>query len=96
MLLFVIFKGIGQWRKNENSPRLSVPVLVVSKRTSVRGDNAHTSYYVTFEFESGDRAEFLIAGKEYALLAEADKGVLTFQGSRFLGFERYKEFNNGL
>lgn len=28
-------KGIGQWNKNNNSPRLTVPATVVSKRTNV-------------------------------------------------------------
>ena len=47
-----------------------------------------TSYYVTFEVESGDRMEFLMAGHEYGLLMEGDKGKLSFQGTRYLGFER--------
>lgn len=45
-------------------------------------------YYVTFEVESGDRMEFSVYGKEYGMLAEGDEGKLTFQGSRYLGFER--------
>ncbi|MBS4218267.1 DUF2500 domain-containing protein [Bacillus sp. FJAT-49711] len=92
-------KGVQQWQENEQSPRLSVPAIVKSKRTQVsrhthmNGDNMHshhtsTSYFVTFEFESGDRTEFKVSGKEYGLLAESDTGILTFQGTRYLGFER--------
>lgn len=92
-------KGIGQWNKNNNSPRLTVPATVVSKRTNVTrhhhgGSNGHhhhrtsTTYYVTFQVESGDRMELHVAGHEYGLLVEGDNGRLTFQGTRYLGFER--------
>ena len=96
-ILFTIFKGIGQWHKNEQSPRLSVPAIIKAKRTDVsrtsNNDNSlssstYTTYYLTFEFESGDRTEFHVSGKEYGLLSENDTGILNFQGTRFLGFER--------
>ena len=94
-----IVKGISQWNKNNNSPRLTVPATVVAKRTNVSrhqhgGVNDHhhtttsTSYYVTFQVESGDRMELHMAGREYGLLIEGDKGMLSFQGTRYLGFER--------
>ena len=47
-----------------------------------------TTYYVTFQVESGDRMELNLSGQEYGLLAEGDRGKLTFQGTRYLGFER--------
>ena len=92
-------KGIGQWNKNNNSPRLTVPATVVSKRANVTrhhhgGANGHhhhhtsTTYYVTFQVESGDRLELHVAGHEYGMLVEGDHGHLTFQGTRYLGFER--------
>lgn len=49
-----------------------------------------TTYYVTFQFESGDRTEFSINGSQYGILAEGDTGMLTFQGTRYLEFERVK------
>ena len=74
---------------------------VVSKRISVshtnsqtdssgvhHGSSSHTSYYVTFEFESKDRTEFRVNGKEYGMIAEGDYGKLKFQGTRFLEFNR--------
>lgn len=92
-------KGIGQWNKNNNSPKLTVPATVVAKRANVShhrhgGVNDHqhystsTSYYVTFQVDSGDRMELHMAGQEYGLLIEGDRGNLTFQGTRYLGFER--------
>ena len=47
-----------------------------------------TRYYATFQVESGDRMELYIPRNEYGLLAEGDRGKLTFQGTRYLGFER--------
>ena len=47
-----------------------------------------TSYYVTFQVESGDRMEFEASDMEYGMLAEGDRGMLTFQGTRYLNFRR--------
>ena len=97
VFVVIIVRGIGQWNKNNNSPRLTVPATVVSKRADVShrhhaGEHHHshtsTSYYVTFEVESGDRMEFHVPGTEYGLLVERDRGKLSFQGTRYLGFER--------
>jgi hypothetical protein len=88
-------RGIGIWSKNNASPRLTVSAQVVTKRTQVshhhHQDSMHhtsTSYYATFQVESGDRMELSVSGSEYGMLAEGDQGNLTFQGTRYLGFER--------
>ncbi len=99
MFIVIAVKGISQWNKNNHSPRLTVPATGVSKRTNVshhhnhHGNGMHhsstsTSYYVTFEVESGDRMELHMTGQEFGLLVEGDRGNLTFQGTRYLGFER--------
>ena len=49
---------------------------------------ASTTYYATFQVESGDRMELRLSGAEYGMLAEGDRGRLTFQGTRYLSFER--------
>ena len=92
---FVLISNILTWTKNSTSPRLTVPAVVRTKRMQVgraRGANnmtrGYTRYYVTFEFESGDRIEFMVDGSEYGLLADGDRGMLTFQGTRYLGFVR--------
>ena len=95
----ILVKGISEWNKNNHSPRLTVPATIIAKRTNVTrhrhgGVNSHhhhhtsTTYYVTFQVESGDRMEFHISGQEYGLLIEGDHGNLSFQGTRYLGFER--------
>ena len=95
MFLVIFVKGIGEWNRNNHSPRLRVSARVVSRRMDVShhhdtDDMSHssTSYYVTFQVESGDRMEFAVSGYEYGMLAEGDQGMLSFQGSRYLGFER--------
>ena len=94
IIIVTIVRGIGQWNKNNNSPRLTVPATVVSKRTNVshHHHDHHThhspSYYVTFQVDSGDRMELHMSGQEYGMLVEGDKGNLSFQGTRYLGFER--------
>ncbi|OCA90577.1 hypothetical protein A8F94_01460 [Bacillus sp. FJAT-27225] len=94
LIIFSIGKNINEWNHNNKQPRLTVPAMVVSKRTQVRGGqndtSAHTAYYVTFEVESGDRMEMHVNGQEYGLLAEGDLGELSFQGTRYLGFARNK------
>ena len=90
-VLVMIVRGIGEWGKNNRSPRLDVTATVVSKRTHTMRNQNHTSsssYYVTFQVESGDRMELRMGGREYGLLAEGDKGKLHFQGTRYLGFDR--------
>lgn len=94
--LFTLVRSLGEWRKNNRSPRLTVPATVITKRMSfsrhaarrTTGEGAHTYYFVTFEAESGDRFELAVYGSEYGLLAEGDHGRLTFQGTRFLAFDR--------
>ncbi len=100
----ILVKMAQQRRVNNNSPRLTVEARVVSRRRDVShhdspnaGDitGAHgytttssTTYYATFQVESGDRLELAIPGNQYGYLAEGDTGRLTFQGTRFLSFER--------
>lgn len=96
--IYVIVKGIKTSRYNNAQPVLSVWAKVVSRRTDVtnhsnNNDNmssysSSTSYYVTFEVESKDRMEFKVADEEFGMLAEGDTGKLTFQGTRYKGFER--------
>ena len=99
MFVLTAVRGISQWNKNNHSPRLTVPAIVVAKRTNVTrhhhagANNMHhnhtsTTYYVTFQVESGDRMELHVSGQEYGLLVEGDEGMLSFQGTRYLGFER--------
>ena len=93
-----IIRGIGEWSSNNKQSILDVNAKIVSKRTNVSRSNHHhnnhmdtstnTTYYVTFEVQSGDRMEFRVSGKEYGILVEGDIGNLIFQGTRYHGFDR--------
>ena len=101
IFIFMFARGI---HNNNHSPRLTVPAKIVSKRQSTMhhshpnaGDisGAHgyhstssTTYFITFQVESGDRMELSMSGTEYGMLAEGDEGRLTFQGTRYLAFDR--------
>ena len=102
MIIFTLAKGISTWHKNNNSPHLTVSARIVAKRQNTTYHNqpnagdtsgAHgyhttssTTYYVTFQVESGDRIEMFVSGSEYGKLTEGDEGKLTFQGTRYLQF----------
>lgn len=100
VFLVTMIRGIGQWHRNNQSPRLTVEATVVTKRTNVSRHHHHngaghmghtstsTTYFVTFQVASGDRMELQMDGYQYGMLAEGDRGRLTFQGTRYLGFER--------
>lgn len=102
MIIVSSIQGAKQWKKNNESPVLTVEATVVTKRTDVHHhshtigtDNMHhrsssTTYYVTFEVLSKDRMEFKVRDTEYGMLVEDDRGKLTFQGTRYLGFERIR------
>ena len=104
VFIVILVKNLKQHRMNNNSPRLTVEATVVSRRQDVSHHNtanagditgAHgytttssTTYYATFQVESGDRMELAIPGSQYGYLTEGDTGRLTFQGTRYIGFER--------
>ena len=104
IIIFSLVQGIITWNKNNQSPRSTVSAVIIAKRENIThhqhanaGDasGAHgfhtttnTMYYVTFQTESGDRMEFQVSGTEYGMFAEGDTGRLTFQGTRYLAFER--------
>ena len=103
--IVILVRGVSEWSHNNHSPKLGVEATCVSKRTSVThhsdpvaGDisgahgythSSNTTYYAAFEVESGDRMEFRISGPQYGKLREGDTGTLSFQGTRFLSFDRH-------
>ena len=88
MIVSTLIKNGKQNRKNDAAPRLSSDATVVTKRTHVWGDHSRTTYFATFQFESGDRLELEIPRDRFGYLVEGDKGKLHFQGTRFLDFQR--------
>lgn len=109
VIVVVVVKGISQWHSNNQAPRLTVAVIVVAKRADTQihhhgsvepatgfhttTSTTTTTYYATFQVESGDRMEFVVPDGAYGQLAEGDRGLLTFQGTRYLGFVRDGEIS---
>lgn len=105
MFVYTIATQIKTNHKNNQSPVLTVNAKIVAKRNQVNrhhnsiNDNmtsSHptTQYFVTFEVESGDRMEFNVPNNEFGYMVENDFGKLTFQGTRFIEFNRETSFIN--
>ena len=82
--------------RGELNGMTTVNATVVYKRRDVRRDinaapyderysNTHF-YYVTFEEKSGNKLELLVSGDVYDSVRRGEKGVLSYQGLRFVDF----------
>lgn len=91
----------ARYVKNASAPRSSRYARIVSKRIDVRhnssnhaGDHhihsstSRTYYYITLEFDNGERQEYLDVKKLYGLVAEGDVGYAAVQGDWIVAFER--------
>ena len=93
----------ARYVKNATSEKESVYARVVSKRMDVRnhanhhdngngamhaGYSSRTYYYITLEFENGDRREYLDVKNLYGLVVEGDVGYAAVQGDWIVRFER--------
>lgn len=99
IFVYIIVRNVGQWNKNNHSPRLTVNARIVGKRMDITNRHrtcmggtmytpSSTWYYVTFQFDSGDRMEFPVNAFQYGMMSEGDYGQLTFQGTRCIDFKR--------
>lgn len=89
---YALIRAVLSWMKNNASPPVSVNAVAVTKRAEVYGGSmnsrARTDYYVTFELNHGERLELKVPDKSFGLIVEGDQGQLSYQGTRFKGFER--------
>jgi hypothetical protein len=95
-------RGLFQWSRNNSSPLLTIPARIVSKRSEVRqqqlqddsqSSRTSTTYYLTYELQDGERMEFKVDGSEFGMSAEGDRGLLTYQGTRYHGFQRHPHYS---
>lgn len=94
LLMFIntLFKNY----KNKKKAVVFKKAIVVSKRTqtlqrkmgSTMAYRNVTRYYVSFQFENGDREEFSVSGNDFGMIAENDRGKLEYQGTKFISFFR--------
>jgi hypothetical protein len=91
VVIFIIYRIVKDNIINRNKPKIALTATIVTKRqqlSSNMSDSHHTWHYITFEFDTRDRIELQVSGREYGLMAENDKGILTFQGNQFIAFDR--------
>ena len=96
VIVFAIVQAIIQYVQNSNSPVLQTPARIIGKRSEVsRGAGSrnspgrfYTTYYVAFEYASGERREFEVKGNQFGVLMEGDRGTLISQGTWFKDFVR--------
>jgi hypothetical protein len=92
LIIFLVAKSVRQWHSNNQQPIQTLPAVIVAKRSHVSGGSgntsAHTTYYATFELPGGERRELHVPSVVYGQLAEGDQGQVTFQGTRFKGYNR--------
>lgn len=95
-------RGLLQWSRNNSSPILTIPARIVSKRSEVRQQQLQdegvarrtsTHYFLTYEIDGGNRMEFKVDGHEYGMSAEGDCGMLSYQGTRYHGFQRQRHYS---
>ncbi|GIO57278.1 hypothetical protein J21TS7_55960 [Paenibacillus cineris] len=103
VIVGIIMNG-ARYVKNARTPRSSVYARVISKRMDIRhhsgshhdngsgfvnsSSSSRTYYYITLEFDNGERVEYLDVKNLYGLVAEGDAGYAAVQGDWIVGFER--------
>jgi len=102
VIIGIIFNG-ARYVKNASSPKQSTFARVIAKRIDVRNHTSHhnhangamhpvhssrTYYYITLQFDNGERKEYLDVKSLYGLLAEGDEGYAQIQGDWIVAFER--------
>ena len=90
LFFYIIAKNVGRFIENENSPVLTISATIVDmRRKTHHHHHSHShSYHVTFETQEGERLELRVKRYEYNELTVGDSGMLTHQGTRYLGFNQ--------
>lgn len=99
IIVFILIKAVkknSQREKNALRPVLTVRARVKSRRLIIRPNNITALGVATdtlegkvvFEAEDGEELEFRLIGKTYRDIFDGDEGMLTYQGSDFISFER--------
>ena len=108
LIIFSIIRSGARYVNNASSPRKSVYATIISKRMDVQnhshthaGDNMHTThssrtyYYITLQFDNGERKEYLDVKHIYGLVTEGDTGYAATQGDWIVAFERNMQASPG-
>ena len=101
VILFALLRGLYIWNKNNHSPRVTEEAEVYTKRQDFstfmnRDRNIHfgsyrsiyVRYFVVFQTKNSGAVKLKVSSDDFDMLREGEKGLLSFQGTRFLGFEK--------
>lgn len=95
MILLVLFIVLGlvlarTHAKNNALPVLTVPVRLIKKRKETHRSRSgyHVSLSLFFLTENEELLEFSVNSFDWDFYNEGDLGNLTYQGFRFIKFER--------
>jgi Protein of unknown function (DUF2500) len=94
-IFLTLLKVLKQWNFNNKQPKITVSAKLRTKATKVIEQKRNqyimpspTSYLLTFEVVSGESIELSVDGLTYGKFNENEIGILTYQGNRFIHFER--------
>ncbi|MGV8910111.1 MAG: DUF2500 domain-containing protein [Propionicimonas sp.] len=88
-VVIAVARVARRWSIEKRSPLAKAEARVVEKRAPLTGGRPETqTYYVTFEFPTGQRLELEVPGRDSGVLVIGDQGTLAWQGPRYLGFVR--------
>lgn len=103
-IVIAVFISNGvKYAKNKSSPQESVFATIVSKRMYAEHRSSHhandhmhsstsrTHYYITLQFDNGERREYLDIKNLFGLVVEGDTGYALVQGEWIVAFERSVE-----
>ena len=100
----IFFRCIFEWTINKCSAMESVDAFVVAKQQGMiqqqipnagdaTGGHGFTLqeqpwYKITFRMTDSTEKEFNVDNQSFRVLKEGEKGILTYQGTRYLGFKK--------
>ena len=100
----IFFRCIFEWTINKCSAMESVDAFVVAKQQGMiqqqipnagdaTGGHGFTLqeqpwYKITFRMTDSTEMEFNVDNQSFRELKEGEKGILTYQGTRYLGFKK--------
>lgn len=82
VICIIDFNEIVCWFKNNRASVHSIDTDVLTKEIK------KNKYFISFGFEDGKMKKFLVDYYVYHSLKEGEKGILTYQGTRFIRYER--------
>lgn len=94
-IFFTLLKSLKQWNFNNKQPKITVSAKLITKTTKDLQQKrkqyimpSPTYCFLTFEVESGGSIELSVDALTFDKLIEGEIGILTYQGDRFIHFER--------